>query len=91
MKMGKSVFETFEQTVENAGDKTALIFLGEKYSYRFLKKASERLATAFVKLGIKKGDVIELMMPSGSNRKDLSSYIMGTDTSLPPTTVHLSL
>ena len=56
MKMGKSVFETFEQTVENAGDKTALIFLGEKYAYRFLKKASERLATAFVNLGIKKGD-----------------------------------
>jgi len=56
MKMGKSVFETFEQTVENAGDKTALIFLGEKYSYRFLKEASERLATAFVNLGIKKGD-----------------------------------
>ncbi|MBW1784542.1 MAG: acyl--CoA ligase [Deltaproteobacteria bacterium] len=54
--MGKSVFETFEQTVENAGDKTALIFLGEKYSYRFLKEASERLATAFVNLGIKKGD-----------------------------------
>jgi len=56
MKMNKSIFEAFEQTADKAGDKTALIFLGEKYSYRFLKKAADRMATAFLKLGIKKGD-----------------------------------
>jgi long-chain acyl-CoA synthetase len=56
MKMNKSIFEAFEQTADKAGDKAALIFLGEKYSYRFLKKTAGRMATAFLKLGIKKGD-----------------------------------
>jgi len=56
MTMNKSIFEAFEQTAEQARDKTALIFLGERYSYRFLKKASERMATALVTLGIGKGD-----------------------------------
>ena len=51
-----SIYEAFEQTVQKAGDKTALIFLGEKYSFRFLKEASVKMAAGLLKQGIKKGD-----------------------------------
>lgn len=51
-----SVYEAFEQSAARVPHKTALIYLGERYSYEALKGAAERLSTAFRDLGIKKGD-----------------------------------
>ncbi len=56
MSRTDSIYEAFEQTARKAKNKPALIFLGEKYSYRFLMEASARMAEGLRKLGIKKGD-----------------------------------
>ena len=56
MTMNSSVYDKFTDTARNFGDKTALIYLGEKYSYKKLKEISERISSALLDLGINKGD-----------------------------------
>jgi len=56
MNQSRSIYEAFEETAARAGDKTALIFLGERYSYRFLKKAAEKVSASLSQLGVRKQD-----------------------------------
>ena len=56
MMKSNSIYGEFEQTADRCGNKTALIFLGEKYSYKFLFEASKRLAAGLRDLGIQKSD-----------------------------------
>ena len=49
-------FTRFEQACAKYPDNTAIIFLGEKFSYRDLKNKIDRFATGLTKLGVKKGD-----------------------------------
>lgn len=56
MNQNRSVYDAFEETAAKAGDKTALIFLGERYSFRFLKKAAERASSSLSRMGVKKQD-----------------------------------
>jgi long-chain acyl-CoA synthetase len=59
-----SIYATFEETSIRAGDKTALIYLGERYSYRFLIQTAERLAAGLRSLGIRKGDKFIIYTPN---------------------------
>ncbi len=50
------IFSRFDQMSERFPDKTAVLYLGERYSYFWLKNMSERFAGALLNLDIKKGD-----------------------------------
>ena len=60
MKTASSVYQAFTDMAERYGSKTALIYLGEKFSYAKLKELSERVASAFLTLGINQGDRVIL-------------------------------
>lgn len=51
-------FTRFEKACEAFPDNTAIVFLGDKFSYRKLKDMVDRFATGLSELGIKKGDRI---------------------------------
>jgi long-chain acyl-CoA synthetase len=49
-------FTRFEQACAKYPSNTAVIFLGQKFSYRDLKNKIDRFATGLAQLGVKKGD-----------------------------------
>lgn len=49
-------FTRFEQACAKYPDNIAIIFLGDKFSYRKLKDMVDRFATGLTKIGVKKGD-----------------------------------
>src|SRR5512139_799306 len=57
-----SVPALFDQVAEKYGNKTALIFYGNKISYAKLKELIDRFATALADLGVKKGDTVALFL-----------------------------
>ena len=58
----KSVVQTIDETTEKYKDKTAVIFYGQKISYRELRDQIDRFATALCDLGVKKGDKVALLL-----------------------------
>ncbi|HMK64441.1 MAG TPA: AMP-binding protein [Thermodesulfobacteriota bacterium] len=56
------IFSRFEAMVEKYPNKTALVFLGEKFSYSRLKNLIDRLGTSLSNLGVKKGDRVILYL-----------------------------
>ena len=58
----KSLPQAFDEAVEKWKDKTALIFYGRKISYRDLRDHVDRFATALCDLGVKKGDMVALLL-----------------------------
>ncbi|RJX34739.1 MAG: AMP-dependent synthetase [Desulfarculus sp.] len=58
----KSIPQIFDETAAKWGDKPALIFYGKKISYRELKDAADRFATALTGLGVQKGDRVALFL-----------------------------
>jgi len=60
MKTANSVYHAFTDMAARYANKTALIYLGEKFSYAELKELSERVASAFLALGIHPGDRVIL-------------------------------
>ncbi len=57
-------FTRFDQMSELHPTKTAVVFLGEKFSYKRLRDLSERFAGALQNMGIGKGDKILLYIPN---------------------------
>ena len=55
-------FTRFEKACEKYPNNTAIIFLGEKFSYRKLHDMVDRFATGLAGLGLKKGDKIILYL-----------------------------
>lgn len=55
-------FTRFEKACEKYPDKTAVIFLGDKFSYRKLKDKVYRFATGLSELDVKKGDRVLLYL-----------------------------
>jgi len=61
----KSLYALLEQTTENVGAKIALIADdGQKISYEQLKDKVDRLAGAWYRMGLQKGERIGLMLPN---------------------------
>jgi long-chain acyl-CoA synthetase len=55
-------FTRFEEACAKYQDRTAIIFLGDKFSYRDLKDRIDRFATGLAGLGIGKGDRIVIYL-----------------------------
>ena len=60
----KTFVEKFRETVEKFPDKTALIYIGKKITYRELDLLSNQLAAYLIKSGLKPDDVVGLHMPN---------------------------
>lgn len=60
----KSFAEAFEQIVAMYPDKTAIIYLGSKLTFRDVDNLSNQLAHFFIKSGLKPDDVVGLHMPN---------------------------
>jgi len=58
----RSLSEVFDEITSKYSDKTAIIFYGNKISFRKLREDVDRFATALYELGIKKGDKIALYL-----------------------------
>jgi long-chain acyl-CoA synthetase len=52
----EATFTRFDRMSETYPKRTAIIYLGESFSYRRLRDLSERFAGALVDLGVRKGD-----------------------------------
>ena len=57
-------FTRFDQMSERYPDKTAVIYLGERFSFSQLRNMSERFAGALTDLGIQKGDRVMIYIPN---------------------------
>ena len=60
----KTFAEQFREVVEKYPNKTALIYMGSKLTYRDLDELSNQLAQYFIKMGLKPDDVVGLHMPN---------------------------
>jgi len=54
------VFARFEAIVKRYPGKTAVVYLGEKFSYRRLKELADRFAAGLAEMGVKPGDKVIL-------------------------------
>ncbi|MFW9899092.1 MAG: long-chain fatty acid--CoA ligase [Promethearchaeota archaeon] len=59
-----NVYEFLDNSAKDFGSRTAIWFMKNKISYKSLKDITDRLATALVDLGIKKGNVVAIMIPN---------------------------
>ena len=59
-----NISEFLDNTTKEFGSRTAIWFMKNKISYKKFKDIAERLATALVDLGVKKGDVVAIMLPN---------------------------
>ncbi|MFX1493565.1 MAG: long-chain fatty acid--CoA ligase [Promethearchaeota archaeon] len=59
-----NIYKLLDNSAKDFGGRTAIWFMNNKISYKKLKEITERLATALVNLGVKKGDVIAIMIPN---------------------------
>jgi len=59
-----NIYEFLENSAKEFGGRTAIWFMKNKITYKKLKDIVDRLATALVNLGVKKGDVVAIMIPN---------------------------
>ena len=58
------VISAFDRACEKYPDKTAIIYLGEKFSYAKMKDLIDRFATALYDLGVRDNDKVMLYIPN---------------------------
>jgi long-chain acyl-CoA synthetase len=58
------LYEFLDKAAKDFGGRTSIFFLKRKMSYKEFKDIADRLATALVNLGVKKGDVVAIIMPN---------------------------
>ncbi len=63
-KYDEPVIRGFERACKNYPEKTAIIYLGEKFSYRGLKELIDRFANALYGMGVRDNDKIMLYIPN---------------------------
>ncbi len=64
MTTNENIYDAFIRTTGVYKDKTALVFLGEKYSFTRLKALAERVGAGFHSLGVRPGDRVVLYIPN---------------------------
>jgi long-chain acyl-CoA synthetase len=57
-----TVPKLFDQATDRLGTRTAIVFYGKTISYRELREATDRMANALSRLGVKKGDRVGLYL-----------------------------
>ena len=60
----KSIPEMIDEAVKKWGNKTALYFYGSKMKHKEIHELSLRFATALHDLGVKKGDMVAILLPN---------------------------
>lgn len=60
----KNVYEFLDDSAKKFGSRTAIWFTKNKISYKKFKEISDKLATALVNLGVKRGDIVAIMIPN---------------------------
>lgn len=60
----KTICEVIDEACLKYGSRKAINFYGFEMSYTMLKNLIDRIATAFVKMGVKKGDTVALYLPN---------------------------
>jgi len=63
----QSIYSVFSKTAERRGNHTAVIYLGQRYSYSRVKKLAEAFAASLAGLGVGAGHKIMLYIPNGIN------------------------
>ena len=58
------IFSTFEAAARKKGNRTAIIYLGTRYSYLKLQDLAERFAAALTDMGLRKGQRIIIYLPN---------------------------
>ncbi|OGA38330.1 MAG: AMP-dependent synthetase [Betaproteobacteria bacterium RIFCSPLOWO2_12_FULL_68_19] len=58
----KTVTQAFDEATERSPERPAVVFYGRRISYRELRDATDRLACALARLGVKKGDRVALYL-----------------------------
>jgi long-chain acyl-CoA synthetase len=61
---GELVISGFHRTCKNYPDNTAIIYLGERFSYKRLQELIDRFATALYDLGVRTNDKVMLYIPN---------------------------
>ena len=59
-----NVYEFLDNSANDFGSRTAIWFMKNKISYKNLKDNADRLATALIDLGLKRGQVVAIMIPN---------------------------
>ncbi|MDI7261221.1 MAG: AMP-binding protein [Thermodesulfobacteriota bacterium] len=60
----QTIIEAFESRVEKHPDKTAIIFLGTKFSYSKMGEYVRRFAAALYELGVREGEKMIIYIPN---------------------------
>ena len=63
-KYDERVISAFERACEKHPDKTAVLYLGERFSYRKMKELIDRFATGLYDLGVRDNDKVMLYIPN---------------------------
>jgi long-chain acyl-CoA synthetase len=58
------LYEFLDNAAKDFGSRTAIYFLKRRMSYKEFKDITDRLANALANLGVKKGDVVAIIMPN---------------------------
>ncbi len=59
----KTIYQLFEEQVERAPEKIAIVYEGQQISFLELKNKSEGLAKLLIEKGVKRNDIITLLLP----------------------------
>ena len=60
----KSIIEMIDEAVKQWGNKAAMIFYGKKVKHKEIHEMSLRFATALHDLGVRKGDMVAILLPN---------------------------
>jgi len=60
----KNVIEVLDEAIKKWGDKTSVIFYGKKMKHKEIHEMSLRFATALHDLGVRKGDIVAILLPN---------------------------
>ncbi len=59
-----NLYEFLDNSAKDFGGRTAIWFMKNKVTYKKFKDIADRLATVLVNLGVKRGDVVAIMIPN---------------------------
>ncbi len=62
--MSKNIWNVFLETADSFAKKSALIFLGTRYSYRKVKELALNFAAALIQLGVQPGQRVMIYIPN---------------------------